>query len=147
MLQGNIVFSNELHRRYADQGIVSVSLHPGTLDTELARHGSKLTQCLFVRVPRTAPPPTLLIDLCPNAHLQKPFLYPAPMGALTQLYAGTTPQGAQLGGQVRSSPDRVSRVLTHGCSILSRGHGRGVRERRRTTRSSAASCGLGWKKR
>lgn len=63
MLQGNIVFSNELHRRYADQGIVSVSLHPGTLDTELARHGSKLTQCLFVRVPRTAPPPTLLIDL------------------------------------------------------------------------------------
>ncbi|EIW52753.1 NAD-P-binding protein [Trametes versicolor FP-101664 SS1] len=84
---GNIVFSNELHRRYADQGIVSVSLHPGTLDTELARHGSKLTQCLF-----------------------KPFLYPAPMGALTQLYAGTTPQGAQLGGQYLIPWARVGRA-------------------------------------
>lgn len=59
VLQGNIVFSNELHRRYADQGIVSVSLHPGNLDTELARHGSKLVQCLFVRISPAAPPPTL----------------------------------------------------------------------------------------
>ncbi len=30
-------------------------------------------------------------------------LYPAPMGALTQLYAGTMPEGANLGGQVRVS--------------------------------------------
>lgn len=29
--QGNILFSNALARKYADQGIVSISLHPGTL--------------------------------------------------------------------------------------------------------------------
>ena len=29
MFQANVVFSNELARRYGDQGIVSVALHPG----------------------------------------------------------------------------------------------------------------------
>lgn len=52
MPQGNVVFSVELHRRYAAQGIVSVSLHPGNLDTELARHGSKVTTCLMVSLLR-----------------------------------------------------------------------------------------------
>lgn len=49
------------------------------------------------------------------------------MGALTQLYAGTTPQGAQLGGQVRSSSKRVSRVLTRDLVSYSMGAG-GARE-------------------
>ncbi|KAI8995252.1 NAD-P-binding protein [Trametes punicea] len=84
---GNVVFSNELHRRYADQGIVSVSLHPGNLKTELQRYSSKigvmLTRCL---------------------------LYPAPMGALTQLYAGTTPEGAKLGGKYLIPWARVGRA-------------------------------------
>ncbi|EIW52752.1 NAD-P-binding protein [Trametes versicolor FP-101664 SS1] len=71
-----VVFSNELHRRYGNQGIVSTSLNPGNLKTELQRNGSKIT--------------TLL---------SKPLLFPAPMGALTQLYAGTMPQAARLGGQ------------------------------------------------
>ncbi|KAI0821738.1 NAD-P-binding protein [Trametes gibbosa] len=73
---GNVVYSNELHRRYADQGIVSVSLHPGNLKTDLQRHTSSLVE-----------------------FLTRPLLYPAPMGALTQLYAGTTEEGANLGGQ------------------------------------------------
>lgn len=33
----NILFAKELHRRYNDEGITSVSLHPGTVNTELYR--------------------------------------------------------------------------------------------------------------
>ena len=35
---GNIVFSNELARRYREQGIVSISLHPGAVASDLQRH-------------------------------------------------------------------------------------------------------------
>ncbi|KAJ7706054.1 hypothetical protein B0H17DRAFT_1192601 [Mycena rosella] len=35
---GNIVFSNELARRYGDNGIVSTSENPGNLKTDLQRH-------------------------------------------------------------------------------------------------------------
>ncbi|OCH84893.1 NAD-P-binding protein [Obba rivulosa] len=72
----NVVYSNELHRRYGDRGIVSVSLHPGNLKTDLQRHGSAIGNILGA-----------------------PLLYPAPMGALTQLWAGTTPEGAAVGGK------------------------------------------------
>lgn len=47
--QGNIVFSNELHRMYADQGVVSISLHPGNLKTDLQRHVSTFEKCVTVR--------------------------------------------------------------------------------------------------
>lgn len=73
---GNVVVSNELHRMYADQGIVSIALHPGNLKTDLQRHVSKIERCIT-----------------------NPLLYPAPMGALTQLYAGTMPQAAEWGGK------------------------------------------------
>jgi retinol dehydrogenase 12 len=35
---GNIVVALEFARRYGDQGIVSTSLNPGTIDTDLPRH-------------------------------------------------------------------------------------------------------------
>ncbi|KAG8743396.1 hypothetical protein FRC10_012122 [Ceratobasidium sp. 414] len=35
---GNIVFAKELARRYESQGIISTSLHPGSIQTELQRH-------------------------------------------------------------------------------------------------------------
>ncbi|KAI0718979.1 NAD(P)-binding protein [Cerioporus squamosus] len=71
-----VVFSNELHRRYGDQGIISVSLHPGNLKTDVQRHVSHLEKVLSA-----------------------PLLHPASMGALTQLWAGTSPDGLQLGGE------------------------------------------------
>ncbi|KAI0745540.1 NAD(P)-binding protein [Earliella scabrosa] len=71
-----VVFANELHRRYGDQGIVSVSLHPGNLKTDLQRHVSSIEKVLSA-----------------------PLLHPASMGALTQLWAGTSPEGIGLGGQ------------------------------------------------
>ncbi|KAJ6607901.1 NAD(P)-binding protein [Mycena sp. CBHHK59/15] len=77
---GNIVFSAELARRYGDQGLVSTSLNPGNLKTELVRHWTS-----------------------PGAKLLKLFghliVYPAHLGALTQLYAGTTEAGAELNGK------------------------------------------------
>ncbi|KAF8173188.1 NAD-P-binding protein [Mycena galopus ATCC 62051] len=73
---GNVAFSNELFRRYGDQGIVSVALHPGNLKSGLQRHlvGTKKF---------------IIESLC----------YPTPYGALTQLWAGTTDEGATMGGK------------------------------------------------
>ena len=56
--QGNIVFSNELHRMYGEQGIVSISLHPGNLKTDLQRHVTKVEKCLTVS------------NLCPRKFLE-----------------------------------------------------------------------------
>lgn len=40
LCQGNVVVANEFHRRYADQGLVSLSLHPGNLKFDTKRHPS-----------------------------------------------------------------------------------------------------------
>ncbi|KAH9859027.1 NAD-P-binding protein [Lenzites betulinus] len=71
-----VVFSNELNRRYGDQGIISVSLHPGHLKTEAQRHVSSIEKVLSA-----------------------PLLHSASMGALTQLWAGTSLDGLALGGE------------------------------------------------
>jgi len=75
---GNIVASDEFHRRYADQGLVSISLHPGNLKVDTRRNpslGAKVVSAV------------------------NPLLPDAKMGALTQLWAGTSPEGAELGGK------------------------------------------------
>lgn len=66
-IQGNIIFAVELQRRYADQGIVSTSLHPGeftyrccynamlitselgSIETDLQRHLGPVVYWLVVR--------------------------------------------------------------------------------------------------
>jgi NAD(P)-dependent dehydrogenase (short-subunit alcohol dehydrogenase family) len=73
---GNVVFSAELARRYGTQGIVSTSVNPGNIKTNLQRHLS-----LFETL------------------TSKLLLWPAPMGALTQLYAGTSTDGKDLNGK------------------------------------------------
>ncbi|KAF7331531.1 NAD(P)-binding protein [Mycena kentingensis (nom. inval.)] len=76
----NVVLSAELARRYGEKGIVSTSLNPGNIKTNIARHwmsfGLKITKLL--------------------GHL---IVYPPRMGALTQLYAGTATEGAELNGK------------------------------------------------
>ncbi|CAK5269904.1 unnamed protein product [Mycena citricolor] len=73
---GNVVFSNELARLYGDKGIVSTSMNPGNLRTELLRHTPSIQ--------------AKIIDL---------MLYPASYGALTQLWAGTSEEGATMNGK------------------------------------------------
>jgi len=73
---GIVVMANEFARRYADKGIVSTSLNPGNLRTDLQRHLDPVSGFLLGLI-----------------------LHPAPYGALTQLWAGTSPEGAQLNGK------------------------------------------------
>ncbi|KAJ6514358.1 NAD-binding protein [Mycena vitilis] len=73
---GNVAFSNELSRRYGDKGIVSVSLHPGNLVSGLQRHLTGFSRWAIEHAS-----------------------YPAPFGALTPLWAGTTDIGTTLGGK------------------------------------------------
>ncbi|KIJ06997.1 hypothetical protein PAXINDRAFT_91104 [Paxillus involutus ATCC 200175] len=74
---GNIIFSAELHRRYQHQGIISTALNPGIIKSQLGRHHNDLMQRLG------------------NMILAWDISY----GPLTQLYAGTSPEAAKLGGQ------------------------------------------------
>ncbi|KAK0498736.1 NAD(P)-binding protein [Armillaria luteobubalina] len=71
---GMIVLSSELSRRYGSQGIVTTTLHPGCIKTNLHRN---------------VPPAVAAM------HGQ----YPADMGALTMLWAGTSSEGADLNGK------------------------------------------------
>ncbi|KAG8742089.1 hypothetical protein FRC10_002025 [Ceratobasidium sp. 414] len=93
---GNVLFSNALAKRYADQGIISVSLHPGTdswSGSEIVRH------------------------LAPWIAQALSFLiYPASYGPLTQLYAGTMPEGRQLNGKVFLIP--WARLASPGATAL-----------------------------
>ncbi|KAI5825350.1 NAD(P)-binding protein [Schizophyllum commune Tattone D] len=73
---GNIIFANELARRYGDQGIVSTSLNPGNLSSNLFREVNPIVVKL----------------------MQWTVMYPVPFGALTQLYAGTM-GGRELNGK------------------------------------------------
>ncbi|KAF7374288.1 NAD P-binding protein [Mycena sanguinolenta] len=83
---GNVAFSNELFRRYGDKGIVSAALNPGNLQTNLQRHLKGI-----------------------HAFIVNSVLYPAPYGALTQLWAGTTDEGKTLGGKYLIPWARVGR--------------------------------------
>jgi len=74
--RGNVVFATELARRYGDQGIVSTSLNPGGIRTDLHRHWSSFGRFML-----------------------NPILYEPLLGALTQLWAGTSPEGASMNGK------------------------------------------------
>ncbi|KZT54668.1 NAD(P)-binding protein [Calocera cornea HHB12733] len=74
---GNVVFSDELARQYGDQGIVSTSLNPGAIRTELARYAPQWIMRIF------------------NGMLNEAD----PFGAMTQLYAGTAPETASANGK------------------------------------------------
>ncbi|KAI0777908.1 NAD(P)-binding protein [Irpex lacteus] len=72
---GNLVVSNEVAKRYGDQGIVAIAVNPGNISSELQRTLSRIKE--------------FLVGL---------LLYPIPLGALTQLYAGTDPHALELNG-------------------------------------------------
>ncbi|RYP10839.1 hypothetical protein DL764_000391 [Monosporascus ibericus] len=69
---GNILYSAEMARRYGGQGIVSVSLDPGNLKTDLQRHASSALRKVWGFV------------------LHRPIY-----GAYTELFAGLSPDVAE----------------------------------------------------
>ncbi|KAL6302935.1 NAD(P)-binding protein [Sparassis latifolia] len=75
---GNVVIAKEFHRRYSNRGLVSVSLHPGNTKLDNERHTSLLARVVG---------------------LTNPLQSSTQMGALTQLYAGTAPEGVEFGGK------------------------------------------------
>ncbi|THH16750.1 hypothetical protein EW146_g3938 [Bondarzewia mesenterica] len=76
---GDVLFSNELARRYGNQGIVSNSLNPGGVRTELQRHVNNPIARLIISA----------------------LVYDVSYGVLTQLYLGTAPEALEMNGQVR----------------------------------------------
>ncbi|TFK99249.1 NAD-P-binding protein [Pterulicium gracile] len=73
----NVIFAQELHKRYGDMGIVSTSLHPGIVKSELQRNFGGFQKCFMKIMPYTA-----------ESH-----------GPLTQLWAGTSPETETYGGK------------------------------------------------
>ncbi|KAI0776358.1 NAD(P)-binding protein [Irpex lacteus] len=75
---GNAVVAIELARRYGNQGILSIPVNPGNIKTEIHRNVGTVDRYLINTLP---------------------VLYPASLGALTQLYAGTMPEALNYNGQ------------------------------------------------
>ncbi|KAH9037555.1 NAD(P)-binding protein [Lactarius hengduanensis] len=73
---GNVVVARELARRYGDK-IVSTSLNPGNIRTELQRNMPGWQSAILNRI-----------------------MYPPSKGALTQLYCATAPSAADANGKV-----------------------------------------------
>jgi len=73
---GNIQLSNEFAHRYGDQGIVSTSVNPGNIKTDITQNIGLFEYFILVTVQ-----------------------YSPSFGALSQLWAGTSPQGAELNGK------------------------------------------------
>ncbi|KAI8986260.1 NAD(P)-binding protein [Trametes punicea] len=73
----NVVVAHQLAKRYAEKGIISISVNPGNIRTELQRYVPSIARAIM------------------NAVL----LYPAPYGALSQLFAGTMPEALNYNGE------------------------------------------------
>ncbi|KAI1782789.1 NAD(P)-binding protein [Ganoderma leucocontextum] len=73
----NVIVARQIAKRYADKGIVALSLNPGNIKTDLGRHMPWITLKI----------------------MEATILYPAPQGALTQLYAGTMPEAINYNGE------------------------------------------------
>ncbi|KAI9437374.1 NAD(P)-binding protein [Lactarius psammicola] len=72
---GNVVMARELARRYGDK-LVSTSLNPGNIRTELLRHKSAWQKAIIYS-----------------------YMYPVSYGVLTQLYCATAPSAADANGK------------------------------------------------
>ncbi|KAG8695093.1 hypothetical protein FRC11_001739 [Ceratobasidium sp. 423] len=63
---GNVLFSNELAKRYGEQGIISSSVHPGIIQSDLLRHLPKLGAKIYYLIPWAR-----VGDMPPGAHDDK----------------------------------------------------------------------------
>ncbi|KAH9929195.1 NAD-P-binding protein [Fomitopsis serialis] len=89
---GNVIVAREVAKRYGGKGIVSISLDPGNIETDLQRY--------YIGLPGLAGALTKVIV--------KLMLHPAPFGALTQLWAGTTPEAIDHNGKYAVPTARIA---------------------------------------
>ncbi|KAG2127571.1 uncharacterized protein EDB93DRAFT_1096508 [Suillus bovinus] len=78
---GNVVLALGLAKRYGDQGIISTALNPGIINSDLLRHTGTQFPSIVKKI------------------LFKAVLYDVSQGALTQLYAATSPEAGSLNGK------------------------------------------------
>ncbi|KAF7327166.1 Short-chain dehydrogenase/reductase family protein [Mycena kentingensis (nom. inval.)] len=83
---GNILMSDYYAEKYGEGQIVSCALHPGGIRTELQRNSGSIAQTAA-----------------------QMLLYPAPMGALTQLWAGTAAEPNSINGKYLEPWARISK--------------------------------------
>ncbi|KAF8985126.1 NAD-binding protein [Cyathus striatus] len=88
---GNVLIANEFARRYGEQGLVSTACNPGNLKSDLQRNLNGIENVVV-----------------------KPLLFPTAHGALTQLYAGTSLEGATLNGEYLIPWARVGKASKTG---------------------------------
>jgi len=86
--RGNILFSLELARRYGDQGITSIAVNPGNCRSPIQRHFNPILRA-FLNL----------------------FLHPIHLGALTSLWAGTSPETEHMNGSFLIPWARVGAAL------------------------------------
>jgi hypothetical protein len=115
-LKANILFSNELARRYKDSDVVSISVFPGALDADLKGYPASFFKRARKLVGRYIcfqitcgdvdaftddisylGPETLYADGYSSTHSDPTKVYHR---AITPLYAGTAPEAGQLSGRV-----------------------------------------------
>ncbi|KAI0723642.1 NAD-P-binding protein [Fomitopsis betulina] len=88
----NVVVAREVARRYADRGIISLSVDPGSIYTDLLRHYEQ-AHGIEGAVTRVFAPLVLR---------------PASFGALTQLWAGTAPEAIHENGKYAIPVARIA---------------------------------------
>lgn len=49
-IKGNVVLASELDRRYRNEGIVSISLNPGNIRSDLQRHMGSISRRIMVGI-------------------------------------------------------------------------------------------------
>ncbi|ELU36755.1 hypothetical protein AG1IA_09214 [Rhizoctonia solani AG-1 IA] len=96
---GNVLFSNELAKRYADQGVISSSLNPGMCGVEPIAPSFFPLIVVVGNLQTDLQPPPREYHTDANPPLQGLMFYPASYGALTQLWSGTTPDGKSHNGK------------------------------------------------
>ncbi|KZT11742.1 uncharacterized protein LAESUDRAFT_808735 [Laetiporus sulphureus 93-53] len=79
----NAIVARQIAKRYADRGIISISVDPGNTKSDLQRYARQRTGV-----------EGLLISI-----VLKLLLHPTPFGALTQLWAGTMPEAINANGE------------------------------------------------
>ncbi|KAJ3824374.1 NAD-P-binding protein [Lentinula raphanica] len=74
---GMVLISSELARRYGDQGVVAIALHPGGVKSELLRHLHPIIAWI----------------------VEKIRIYPVSLGVITSLYAATSEAALEMNGE------------------------------------------------